>query len=76
MAAHLPLVQQSLIDGGQWWVSCCDRIVVRRPDTADAWCPTRETAQALAEWHIAGETGPAPLHRTAPRPTQLALFAA
>ncbi|MEV7782750.1 hypothetical protein [Kitasatospora sp. NPDC088351] len=57
-----PLIQQAVGETrpGWWWVNCCGRIITRRTLTDDAWCRTAADAQALADWHIAGEKGPAP----------------
>ncbi|MFD5565903.1 hypothetical protein [Kitasatospora griseola] len=57
-----PLIQQATgpTRPGWWWVNCCGRIITRREWTDDAWCRTAADARALADWHIAGEKGPAP----------------
>ncbi|KDN80497.1 hypothetical protein [Kitasatospora cheerisanensis] len=57
-----PLIQQASgpTRPGRWWVNCCRRIITRRALTDDAWCSTAADAQALADWHTAGEKGPAP----------------
>lgn len=46
-----------------------------------AWCATQADAQALADWHMAGEEGPAPVSAVTvaaadDEPVQLDLFAA
>ncbi|GAA0704827.1 hypothetical protein GCM10010193_69790 [Kitasatospora atroaurantiaca] len=75
---HAPLVQQSTYTHvGEWWVSCCNRIITRVPLTDDSWCPTQEDAEAMAAWHVAGEAGLAPAASApgpAGPPVQLSLF--
>ncbi|MFI5534498.1 hypothetical protein ACIA8O_38785 [Kitasatospora sp. NPDC051853] len=48
---HHPLIQQSTATRpGQWWANCCGGIITRLPLSDDAWCRTREDAEALAAW--------------------------
>ncbi|MFB8242021.1 hypothetical protein ACFC58_36350 [Kitasatospora purpeofusca] len=78
MPHHTPVIQQSTYTrAGMWWAHCC-RSIVERPDHT-SWCATKEDAQALADWHTAGEIGPAPVGAVVPaeaeEPLQLDLFA-
>jgi hypothetical protein len=81
---HDVLIQYDAIRTGLWWSHCC-RNILERPD-GSSWCATQADAQALADWHTAGETGAPPTSAvTAPdvpddddpaEPVQLDLFAA
>ncbi|WP_327679542.1 hypothetical protein [Kitasatospora sp. NBC_00458] len=68
---HEPLIQQSTYTcAGMWWAHCCRSIITRPNHTG--WCSTQDDAQALIDWHLAGEIGPAPVGTDVP--LQLDLF--
>ncbi|MBB5123216.1 DUF3560 domain-containing protein [Streptomyces eurocidicus] len=64
-----PLIQQvngqcgSKADEGMWWANAGGGIIGRRNGDTGSMCETREDAEALAAWHLAGRVGPYPNDR-------------
>ncbi|WP_367132478.1 MULTISPECIES: Lsr2 family DNA-binding protein [Streptomyces] len=57
-------------DEGMWWAATADDIIARHDLSSGvgtgSMCETREDAEALAEWHMAGQVGPYPTDRHGP----------